>query len=294
MRQKRHELPLRPARILTLVDQHVVIARLQPVSALGELLHLPQQVQRPQQQLRVIQRGVRVEGAAVLGVGDAEHPPDAPRDEHVHVAAVIGEDATDGLALLRHQVSMHAPVGLVRELCPGVRHAGAGGAFPREEMLAGTREGGLHGCGVERTDPALCDAKLPKVAGQHGKRRREGAGPDEGVEPTPPRVEQVDHRGRRAASGALHVQVRWPDREVSKQHTTRDDSPMQERGEPRARPPLAELRKHERHVLIVAGTRLADAQRPVERFVDQPRHLRLVQHREAGIQVSFERKFAQQ
>ena len=181
---------------------------------------------------------MRVEGAAVLGVGDAEHPPDAPRDEHVHVAAVIGEDATDGLALLRHQVSMHAPVGLVRELCPGVRHAGAGGAFPREEMLAGTREGGLHGCGVERTDPALCDAKLPKVAGQHGKRRREGAGPDEGVEPTPPRVEQVDHRGRRAASGALHVQVRWPDREVSKQHTTRDDSPMQERGEPRARPPL--------------------------------------------------------
>src|SRR5262245_50135690 len=41
--QQRDQLPLRTARILKLIDQHVVITGLQPESALRELVHLTEQ-----------------------------------------------------------------------------------------------------------------------------------------------------------------------------------------------------------------------------------------------------------
>ena len=42
------------------------------------------------------------------------------------------------------------------------------------------------------------------------------------------------------------------------------------------------------------ATAAADAQRAIERFVDQARHLGVVGHREAGIEIGFERELAQQ
>ena len=42
--QLRHQLPLGAAGVLELVDQHVVISRLEPIAALRELVHLPQQL----------------------------------------------------------------------------------------------------------------------------------------------------------------------------------------------------------------------------------------------------------
>ena len=63
---------------------------------------------------------------------------------------------------------------------------------------------------------------------------------------------------------------------------------------PGAQPPLAELREHQRHVVVVARDAAADAQRLIERLADQPRHLGVVRQLEAGIDVGFERKLAQQ
>ena len=63
---------------------------------------------------------------------------------------------------------------------------------------------------------------------------------------------------------------------------------------PAAQPPLAQLREHQRHVVVVAREAAADPQRLVERLADQPRHLGVVGEVEAGIDVGFERKLAQQ
>src|SRR5688500_18300525 len=84
--QQRHELPLRPARVLELVDEDVVITRLEAVAALGELLHLPEEVERTKQHLREVEDGVGFEGSPVLGLLDGKHPSDTTRDQHVEIA----------------------------------------------------------------------------------------------------------------------------------------------------------------------------------------------------------------
>ena len=80
LHQQRHQLPLRAARVLELVDEHVVIARLEPVAALRELLHLPQQVERAQQHVGEVEHRVRVERAPILGLGDARTSASTPRE----------------------------------------------------------------------------------------------------------------------------------------------------------------------------------------------------------------------
>ncbi len=64
--QQRHELPLRPARVLELVDQHVVIARLEAKAALRELVHLAQQIERALKHVGEIEHRALVERAPVL------------------------------------------------------------------------------------------------------------------------------------------------------------------------------------------------------------------------------------
>ena len=45
--QVRDEIPLRPARVLELVDEHVAVPRFELVAALRELVHLLEQLDRP-------------------------------------------------------------------------------------------------------------------------------------------------------------------------------------------------------------------------------------------------------
>src|SRR4029077_3973615 len=72
-----YQLPLGAAGVLKLVDQHVVIARFQPIAALRELLHLAEQFQRTEQQVGEVEYRVRIERAAILGLGDAVHAQNA-------------------------------------------------------------------------------------------------------------------------------------------------------------------------------------------------------------------------
>ena len=74
--EQRDELPLRPAGVLELVDEHVVVSRLEPEATLGELVHPPQQLERPVEDVGEVQHGPIVERSAVLGQRDREHPPD--------------------------------------------------------------------------------------------------------------------------------------------------------------------------------------------------------------------------
>jgi hypothetical protein len=53
--QERHQFPLGAARVLELVDQHVMVAGLETEPALGELVHLPQQLDRLLQHVREVE-----------------------------------------------------------------------------------------------------------------------------------------------------------------------------------------------------------------------------------------------
>ena len=89
--EQRHELPLRAARVLELVDEHVVIARFEPEPALRELVHPAQQLERAIEHVGEVEDGSLVEHLAVLRQRNGEHPPDAAREHDVEVA-VEGED----------------------------------------------------------------------------------------------------------------------------------------------------------------------------------------------------------
>jgi hypothetical protein len=58
--------------------------------------------------------------------------------------------------------------------------------------------------------------------------------------------------------------------------------------------PLAKLREHQRHVIVVTRHAAADAEGLIERLADEPRHFRVVREVEARVDVGFERKLAQQ
>ena len=92
-------------------------------------------------------------------------------------------------------------------------------------------------------------------------------------------------RGRQVARALLQKPA---------QRMRRDEPPIEQRRDAGAQPPLAELREHQRHIVVVARDAAADAERLIERLADQPRHLGVVGEVEPGIDVGFERKLAQQ
>ena len=93
--QQRDQLPLRAAGVLELVDEHVVIARLEPEAALRELVHLPQQLERALEHVGEVEDRALVERPPVLRQRDREHPPDAAREHDVEVARERPDDALD-------------------------------------------------------------------------------------------------------------------------------------------------------------------------------------------------------
>ena len=129
---------------------------------------------------------------------------------------------------------------------------------------------------------------------QQPERRNGGAGGEEGVETAAHRREHVAQRGGAAFGHGRHRPVGRALREIAPQDRGRHQAPVEQRRQARLRAAIAQLREHERHVLVLARHRAAGAQRAVERLVDEPRHLGLVGHREARIEVGLERELAQQ
>ncbi len=82
----RDEVPLRAAGVLKLVDEHVVVSRLELVPAAREFLHLPQQIERTREHAGKIEQRAGVQRALILRHRDREHPPDAARQHDVQIA----------------------------------------------------------------------------------------------------------------------------------------------------------------------------------------------------------------
>ena len=87
LHEQRHQIPLGAARVLELVNEHVVIARLQAEAALRELLHLAEKLDRLQQHVRKVEQRASIERPPVLRFRDPKHPPHAARHQDVEIAA---------------------------------------------------------------------------------------------------------------------------------------------------------------------------------------------------------------
>ena len=133
-----------------------------------------------------------------------------------------------------------------------------------------------------------------ELPAQDQKRRLERSGVEEAIESAPHRREHVEERRRATPAAVGTSRSRGPtarNRDRTAGATMRRSSSAASPARARRSP---KLREHQRHVLVLAGEAAADAQRAVERLVDEPRHLGVVGHRESGVEVGLERKLAQQ
>ena len=107
-------------------------------------------------------------------------------------------------------------------------------------------------------------------------------------------------RGQPAAqrlqqSRARHVHVHLAARAESRLSASAGHQPaIEQRRQSLSQLELAELGEDQRHVGIVERQRAADAQRAVERGLDQPRRFGFVGEVEAGIDAGFERELVEQ
>ena len=85
-----HEVPDQPplgiARVLELVDEQMVIARLEQKAAARELVHRGDEIERARQGVREVDDGVLLERLAVLAPSDGKEPPDTAGEDSVQVA----------------------------------------------------------------------------------------------------------------------------------------------------------------------------------------------------------------
>ncbi len=297
--EQRHELPLRAVGVLHLVDEHVLVARLQFEAAARELLHLPQQVERAGEHLRVVEHGVLVERAAVLGDGDLEEPAQSAREDDVQVAAEGAQALGHGR---RHGLDRRAvPL-------PGVRRPALVRPEPRPAEPARAARPPLerqvvraHAIGecakrrlrVPRVERGLPGEQAGQVGGEHRERRAaEGAVGDE-------RVEASRRRGQRVAQAHGRLAARRRGRQPARaggqepaEHVAGYEAAADQRREARTQPALAELHEHHRDVLVLPRQSAADPQGPVQGLVHEPRHLGLVGELEPGIRAGLERELA--
>ena len=68
----------------------------------------------------------------------------------------------------------------------------------------------------------------------------------------------------------------------------RDEAPIEQRADSRAKPALAQLREHERDIVVVFRDTAADPERLIERRADQSGNLGVVGEIESRIDVGFE------
>ena len=94
------------------------------------------------------------------------------------------------------------------------------------------------------------------------------------------------------AAGGLEREVARPEIEKPPQDIGRDQPAAEQRRQPFAQLPLAQLHEHHGDVGIGLREVPAGAKRPIERLGDEPGKLRLVGQIEARIDVGFERELA--
>ena len=298
--EQRHELPLRAVRILEFVDQHVLVPRLELVPALRELLHLLEQADGAGQHFGKIEDGVGVERPAVLRERNLKEAPDPARKNDVQVAAERPHrlfdrrrDRLDRVAMPLPRRLRHAVLLLDLRLTEPLGFARL--AVLREEVGANPidehAERRLH-LGA-RVVGRLSRAERRQIGGQHRElRMADGTLAKQRAESSWRVPQQVGKPFGGPAAGDFRREIARPEFEEPPQHVGRHEPPAEQRRQSVTQPALAQLHEHHRHVGVGLREMTADAQRPIERFADEPRDLRLVRQVEARIDVGFERELA--
>ena len=98
----------------------------------------------------------------------------------------------------------------------------------------------------------------------------------------------------RVLARALGGQIARPCRERAIDRIIDDEPAVDHVREAVAQPLLAQLGKQQPHVVVGPRQTAADVERAIQRLLHQARHLRLVRHLEAGIEIRLERKLAKQ
>ena len=202
-----------------------MIARLQQVAALGELVHLREQFERAPQRVREIHDRMCRQRAPVLRQGDLEHPPHGVREHHVQVAGEPREIAGNrrGHAAARDRGAASTPRACRRPTpCTTI---GARLALVVEEVVAQAVRDQAHPAGQLHAWAAperrrTCRRQRLDVACQHGEAgmkarsvREEGGQPSldrpqrfgEAGRPHGRRPRRGSHRpGRGRENGAAH------------------------------------------------------------------------------------------
>ena len=276
-----------------------MVPRLEQVAAAGELVHVAEQRLRADEQLAEVEDAAHLERAAVAGRGDAEHLPHGAREDGVQVAAERADRVGHGRRRGHHQ----RPVGLAR----GLARVGLGRVVVRDPLPRRARLG--EDVRAEAIEHALQLRRAQSAFLQTRRRAHEPA--DVGGQECVARVvdgaaveKRLDSAGHgaenrrdplHAPSARLrHRQAAGAGARDAPQHARRHRAPLEQRGKSRTQPVLAEVGQQQRDVLVVARPRPADAERVVERLLDEPRHLGFVGDVEARVEVGLERKLAQQ
>ncbi len=104
-------------------------------------------------------------------------------------------------------------------------------------------------------------------------------------------VHELDRRGRARRRGCEIARTAL---QKAAEGVRCHQPPIEQRGDAGSQPSLAQLREHQRHVVVFLRDRPADTQRLIERLADQARHIGVGRQIETRVDVRFERKLAQQ
>ena len=287
-----HERPLGAARILKLVEQHVVIAPLESVPAPRELVHLREQRQRLGERLRKVEDAVRIERLPVFSQRDLVNAPHGPRQHRVQIAPECLERVRHFAADAKHVV----PVNL-----PGIRGSAVLGGIPVEplprlfvlieEMILDAVEHPAreprrrHRAARNHPHPAGEDGPSPVMDRAVGEKSFDASG--EPGEDTAQPLERV-------LAGALCGQVARPGRQRAIDRIIDDEPAVDHVREAVPQPLLPQLGKQQPHVVVGPRQTAADIERAIQRLLHQARHLRLVSHLEARIEIRLEWELAKQ
>src|SRR5258705_9134948 len=114
----------------------------------------------------------------------------------------------------------------------------------------------------------------PYVRRHHCKRRLTGRPVvQKGVEPAGHVIEETPEPIEGVLTSARRRQITRPFLQIAPQNTRRDKPAIEQRTEPCAQPSLAELRKHECHVVVLPRVRPRDSKRAIECLLHKTRHL---------------------
>ena len=285
------ELPLRAAGVLELVDEHVVIARLQLQPAAGELLLTPEQRDGSMQHAGKVEQRVLVEQRLVFLHSDHQHAQEPAGQQAADVAVELIERLQHAGRDRRERRLMGLarggrPKRLRKRLAQPLTRALAGrqeiplDAPPQVLHLRGIRRGIL----VERDEVGAQPVELRHA---HGPAVEERRAMDRRLdERSQPRHEFGRRLGRRLMP---HVPLDEP-----RDGGQRDLPPVQTGLERLAQHRQLHAREQQPHVAVIDDEPARGTERQIERFARKPRHFRFVGDLKRGIDVGLERKLAQQ